>query len=157
MNCSVMLLPTLSPACSSAITSWACGFGPVQDDFQHDFFSWMTDEADGSLVMDSCNLPFLWRVIISDWVHGVGHSPVFRILLQIFHGLPVCLTKFCRYMINSGRFPLFQCSYCDLNFLTEDWLQGDDCSPELYCHQNSYSHIVLSYTLLICWESLVLL
>ena len=31
----------------------------------------------------SCKFPFLGSVITSDWVHGVGHSPVLQILLQI--------------------------------------------------------------------------
>ena len=30
-----------------------------------------------------CRLPFLGSVMISDWIHGVGHSPVCQILLQI--------------------------------------------------------------------------
>ena len=48
--CSVVLLPALNPACSSAIISSAWGFKPVQDDFQHDFVR-MTDEADSSVVL----------------------------------------------------------------------------------------------------------
>ena len=31
----------------------------------------------------SCRLPFLGSVMTKDWVHGVGHSPVCQILLQI--------------------------------------------------------------------------
>ena len=30
-----------------------------------------------------CRLPFLGNVIPKDWAHGVGHSPVCQILLQI--------------------------------------------------------------------------
>ena len=40
-----------------------------------------------------------------------------------YHGLPDSLDKFCWYIINFGRLPLFQWCYCNLNFLTEDWLQ----------------------------------
>ena len=31
----------------------------------------------------SCRLPFSGKVMMRDWVHGVGHSPVCQILLQI--------------------------------------------------------------------------
>ena len=61
---------------------FSLGFKPIQDDFQHDFAR-MTDEADSPVVLQSCKLPFLGSVIISDLVHGVGHSPVLQILLQI--------------------------------------------------------------------------
>ena len=44
-NSSVVLLPALNPACSSAIIS-----KPIQDEFQHDFAR-MTDEADSSVVL----------------------------------------------------------------------------------------------------------
>ena len=40
-----------------------------------------SDEADYLAVL--ALLPFLGSVIIKDWVHGVGHSPVCQILLQI--------------------------------------------------------------------------
>ena len=45
--CSVVLLPTLNPACSSAIITLAWGFKSVQDEFQHSFAQ-MTDEADNN-------------------------------------------------------------------------------------------------------------
>ena len=35
--CSVVLLLTLNPACSSANIFLASGFKPIQDDFQDDF------------------------------------------------------------------------------------------------------------------------
>ena len=44
---------------------FSLGFQPIQDDFQHDFAR-MTDEADSSVVWQSCKLPFLGSVIISD-------------------------------------------------------------------------------------------
>ena len=45
MICSVVHLPALNPACSSAIISLAWGFKPVQDEFQYNFAR-MNDEAD---------------------------------------------------------------------------------------------------------------
>ena len=56
-------------------------FKPIQDDFQHDFAR-MTDEADSSVVLAELQVHFLGSVIISNWIHGVGHSPVLQILLQ---------------------------------------------------------------------------
>ena len=75
---------------------FSLGFKPVQDDFQHDFAR-ITDEADSSssvvlaelqvALFRECNNQRLGPcgrpVIISDWVHVVGHSPVLQILLQI--------------------------------------------------------------------------
>ena len=46
----MVLFPALNPACSSAITSSAVGYKPVQDDFQHDFAP-VTDETDSSLIL----------------------------------------------------------------------------------------------------------
>ena len=43
----------------------------------------MADKADGSVVLAQLQVAFLWDVKIRDWVHVVGHSPVFQILLQI--------------------------------------------------------------------------
>ena len=54
----------------------------VQYDLQHDF-AWVADEADRSVVLACCRLPFLGSVMTKDWVNGVGHSPVCQILLQI--------------------------------------------------------------------------
>ena len=79
--CSVVLLPALKPACSSAIIFSACGFN-LFNDLQHNF-AWVTDEANRSVVFALCRLPFLGSVMTKDWVHGVGHSPVCQILLQI--------------------------------------------------------------------------
>ena len=54
---------------------FSLGFQPVQDDFQHDFAR-MTDKADSSVVLAELQVAFFR-------VHGVGHSPVLQILLQI--------------------------------------------------------------------------
>ena len=48
--CSVVLLPALNIACSSAIIHSAWGVKPIQDDFQHDFAR-MPNEADSSVVL----------------------------------------------------------------------------------------------------------
>ena len=58
---------------------FSLGFKPIQDDFQHDFAR-MTDEAYRSVVPAELQVALLGSVIISDWVHGVSHSPVLQIL-----------------------------------------------------------------------------
>ena len=45
--------------------------------FQHDFGR-VTDKADGSIVLAELYVAFLESVIIFNWAHGVGHSPVSR-------------------------------------------------------------------------------
>ena len=80
--CSVVLLTALTPACSSAIISSAWGLSLFKIIFSMTLLEWLM-----RLIVlyfwQSCKLPFLGSVIISDWVHGVGHSPVLQILLQI--------------------------------------------------------------------------
>ena len=79
-------------------------------------FTWL------SLVM-SMMVSFC-AVLFPTWCLGVGHYSVLPILLQI----SVKTSKFCWYIINSGRLPLFQWCYCNLNFLLS--LMGDvelDC------------------------------
>ena len=55
----------------------------VQHDLQHDF-AWVTDEAARSaVVLALLQVAVLGSVMAKDWVHGVGHSPVCQIFLQI--------------------------------------------------------------------------
>ena len=54
----------------------------VQFDLQHGF-AWVTDEADCLVVLALLQVPFLGSMVPKDWVHGVSHSPVCQILLQI--------------------------------------------------------------------------
>ena len=66
------------------------------------------------------------------------------------------MNKFCWYIINSGRLPLFQLCFCDLNFLTENWLQicfRGGCSLVLRFLHNSHSCTVLSHLLRISFSS----
>ena len=60
---------------------FSLGFKPIQDNFQHDFAG-MTDEADSSVVLAELQVG-LFRECNNQRVHGVGHSPVLQILLQI--------------------------------------------------------------------------
>ena len=53
-----------------------------QYDLQNDF-PWVADEADCSVVLALLQVAFLGSVMTKDWVHSVGHSPVYKILLQI--------------------------------------------------------------------------
>ena len=60
--CYVVLLPVLNLACSSAIiySAWGLnllGFKLIAANLQHDFAP-LTNEADGSVVRQSCRIPF---------------------------------------------------------------------------------------------------
>ena len=118
--------PGSEPSFSSAITSSAWGFEPVQDDFQHHFTS-MTDKANGSVILAKLYV-LLFRECnnqrLSPWGRPFSCFPDLDTDLcqNINHGFHACLNKFCWNIINSCRLPLFQCSYCDLNFLPKDWL-----------------------------------
>ena len=59
------------------------GFGPVQDDFQHDF-TWMIDEADDSVLLAELYVAHFMECNDQRLSQWVGHSPVFQSLLQIF-------------------------------------------------------------------------
>ena len=80
--CSVVLLPALKPACSSAMIVSACGFNLFSIIFSITLLGWLM-----RLIVRQfwhcCRLPFLGSVMIKNWVHGVSHSPVCQILLQI--------------------------------------------------------------------------
>ena len=80
--CSVMLLPALKPACSSAKIFFVCGFNPLSIIFSMTLLGWLI-----RLIVrwfwHCCRLSFLGSVMTKDWVHGVGHFPVSQVLLQI--------------------------------------------------------------------------
>ena len=83
----------------------------VQYDLQHDF-AWVTDEAYCSVVLALLQLPFLGIVMTKDWVHGVGHSPVCQILLQIVvravtTSPPPAWTSSAGMLSNLADFPFF--------------------------------------------------
>ena len=80
--CSVVLLPALKPAWSSAMIFSACSFNLFSMIFSMTLLEWLM-----RLIVRNfwhcCRLPFLGSVMTKDWVHGVGHTPVCQILLQI--------------------------------------------------------------------------
>ena len=58
--CSVVLLPALKPACSSAMIFFRLWLQSVQCDLQHDF-AWVTDEAYCSVVLALLQVAFLGK------------------------------------------------------------------------------------------------
>ena len=76
----MVLLPALKPACSSVTMFSTCGFNLFNMIFS--MTAWVADEADCLVVLALLQVGFL-RNCAKDWVHAVGHSPVFQILLQI--------------------------------------------------------------------------
>ena len=109
--CSVVLLPSLSPACSSAIISSAWGLSLFKMTFS--ITARMTDEADSSVILAELQVA-LFRMCnnqrLSPWGRPFSCSPdpVTYLCHNIYHGLPTSLNKVCWYIINSGRLPLFQ-------------------------------------------------
>ena len=91
---------------------FSLGVKPIQDDFQHDFAR-MTDEADSSVVLAELQVA-LFRECnnqrLSPWGRSFSCSPnpVTDLCQNIYHALPASLNKFCWYIINSGRLPVFQ-------------------------------------------------
>ena len=61
---------------------FSLGYKPIQDDFQHDFAR-MTDEADSSVFLAELQVALFKACNNQRLSHGVGHSPVLQILLQI--------------------------------------------------------------------------
>ena len=60
----------------------------------------------------SCKLPFFGSVITKDWVHVVGHSPVFQILLHIevrmsIMAFPPVWTNSSSMLSMPAEFPIF--------------------------------------------------
>ena len=78
--CSVVLLPTLKPACSSAMIFFTGGFNLFSMIFRMTLLGCLMRLI---VRLHCCWLPFLGSVMTKDWVHGVGHSPACQILLQI--------------------------------------------------------------------------
>ena len=109
--CSVVLLPALNPACSSASISSAFPLSLFKVT-QHDLV-WVTDEANGRFC-NFCSLkfPFFGNGMIMDLVHSLGHSFVFQILWHsvvrtfIISG-PPCLSCSAGMLSALGDFPHF--------------------------------------------------
>ena len=80
--CSVVLFPALKPAYSSSMIFSACGFDLFSIIFSITLLGWLM-----RLIVrkfwQCWRLPFLGSVMSKDWVHGVGHSRVCQVLLQI--------------------------------------------------------------------------
>ena len=91
---------------------FSLGFKPIQDDFQHDFAR-MTDEADSSVVLTELQVALFrkcnnQRLSPWGWSFSCSPDPITDLFQNIYHCLPAISNKFCWYIINSGRFPLFQ-------------------------------------------------
>ena len=149
---SVMLLPALYPACSSAIISSAWGLSLFKMTFSMTLLEWLMRLIDLQF-WQSCKMPFLGNVIISDWVHGVGHPPVLQILLQISVKTsivvsPAAWTSSSGILSTPADFHFFNDTVA---LSTSSWRIG--CSSVLRCHHNSHSCTALSNILCICWGS----
>ena len=81
-------------------------------DHPHDFAR-MADKADDSVVLAQLQVSSLWEMTTRDLVHSVGHSPVFKILLQTevrtssIVASPPSLTNSARMILTSADFAIF--------------------------------------------------
>ena len=65
--------------------------------------------------------------MIRDWVHGMGHSPLCQILLQIFmqgtyHGISSRLYQLPWDIVYLWRFSLLERFYSCFDLLPQDWV-----------------------------------
>ena len=132
---------------------FSLGFKPIQDNFQH-HFAGMTDETDSSIVLEELQVA-LFRVCNN---HGVGHSPVLQILLQIsvktfiMVSPPAC-TSSAGILSTPADFPFFSDTTAistssrriGRRSASGGWLQ-----PRQHCLNNSHTCTVLSNILSIC-------
>ena len=106
--CSVVLLPALEPACSSAMVFSACHFNLFSMIFSMTLLGWLM-RLFVRYFWHCCRLPCLGSVVTKDWVHRACHSPVCQMLLQIvvravitFSPLPgSVLLGCCRFQLTS--------------------------------------------------------
>ena len=121
---SVVLLPSLKPACSSAMSFSACGFNLFSMIFSMTLLLWLM-RLTVRYFWRCCRLPFAGSVMTKDWVHGVGHSPVCQILLKIVlrtvitSSLPAW-TSSAEMLSTPTDFPFLQWLYCSLHFSAKD-------------------------------------
>ena len=109
--CSVVLHPGRKPACSSSMIFSASGFRRFGMIFSLTLLGWLIRLMVRKF-WNSCKLPFFGRVMTRDWVHGVGHSPVRQILLQIISraltmASPLCLSSYVGILSSPADFPFF--------------------------------------------------
>ena len=109
--CSVVLLPALKPACFSAMIFFACGFSLFRMILSMTLLGRLMRLIVRQL-WHCCRLPFLGSVMTKDWVHGVGHSPVCQILLQIvvravITSSPPAWTSSAGILSTPAHFPFF--------------------------------------------------
>ena len=91
---------------------FSLGFKNITDVFQHDFAQ-MTDEANSSVVLAELQVTLFrkgnnQRLSPLDRPFSCSPDPVTDLCSNIYYGLTTSLNKFCWYIINSGRLPLFQ-------------------------------------------------
>ena len=99
----------------------------VQYDLQHDF-AWVTDDSDeADYLAVLALLPFLGSVMTEDWVHGVGHSPVCKILLQnvmraVITSSPPAWASSAGILVTPADFPFFNnCTAASISLQRMRW------------------------------------
>ena len=124
--CCVELLSALKPVCSSAIIFSACGFDLFSIIFSITLLGWLM-----RLIVrkfwQCWRLPFLGSVMSKEWVHGVGHSPVCQIVLQVvvravIISFPPHWTSSAGMLLTQADVPFFNnCTAASTSFRRMGW------------------------------------
>ena len=133
---SVMLILALEPACTSAMIFSACSFNLFSMIFSMTLLEWLM-----RLIVRNfwhcCRLPFLGSLMTKGWVHGVGHSPVCQILLQIvvravITSSPPAWTSSAGMLSTPADFPFFNdCTAASTSMRKMGW--SSSVFDLLYC------------------------
>ena len=122
----MVLLPALKPACSSAMIFSTCGFNLFSMIFSMTLLGCLM-RLIVRYFWHCCRLPFLGSVMTKDWVHGVGHFPVFQILLQIvvravITSSPPAWTSSAGMLLTPADFPFFNdCTAASTSLRRMEW------------------------------------
>ena len=122
--CSVVLLPALKPACSSAMIFPVRGVNLFSIVFSRTLLGWLM-RLITRYFWHCCRLPFLGSVMTKDYVHRVGHSPACQILSQVvvravITTSPPAWTSSAEMLSTRTDFPFLKRLYCSLHFLAKN-------------------------------------
>ena len=105
--CSVVLLPALKPACSSAMIFSACGFNLFSMIFSMTLLGCLM-RLIVRYFWHCCRLPLSGSVMTKDWVHGVGHFVLLKIVVSVvITSSPPAWTSSAGMLLTPAVFPFF--------------------------------------------------
>ena len=86
----------------------------------------MAYKADCAIILALLKIALLGKVMIRDWVHGMGHSPVCRLIANFmqgtYHGISSCLYQLFWDIVYPWRFSLLERFHSCFDLLRQDWV-----------------------------------